>query len=306
MGENERPRGLDVSNWQGAIDWRRVAAQGLSFAYVKATEGTTFRDPYFAENASRAAEAGLAVGAYHFFRAKSVGEARAEAEFFLGQTADFRLTLPPALDVEIPPTGDPVAFREAVLAWLEYVSNRTLRPVVYSFPAFVVQYLGDPQFERYPLWIASWDRAPSEPLGAWKNWTFWQYTCSGIIDGITGRVCLDVHRGPLDLASEETPAPPPTDAPLISEASPASPPESPPLTPESEVEGRNEPGAAPHEETLPPDETSSLPHSEGNDTFAFRLLAAVRKILLFLFTRIFSPILRRTPNSHGDADARKE
>jgi len=282
MSENLKLRGLDVSNWQGAIDWPRVAAQGLSFAYVKATEGTTFCDPYFSENTKGATDAGLAVGAYHFFRAQSTGEAFAEAEFFLKQTEGFRLSLPPALDIEIPPTGDPAAFQGAVVAWLEYVSARTPRTaVVYSYPAFITQYLDDPRIAEYPLWIASWDRMPTGTIGAWEKWAFWQYTCSGSLNGISGRVCLDIHQGALDETASSL-----NKDPTKELAHNASLPQ-------------DEPKTAPNK-SLPSSQgtpSSSPPSTKFLRTIFHRALLVLLNIWIFLIDHLFIPLASRHSTS---------
>lgn len=76
-------QGIDVSHYQGDIDWKKVAGSGITFAFVKATEGETYKDPTFMRNAEGAADAGLLAGAYHFLKATSAAAARREAQFFL-------------------------------------------------------------------------------------------------------------------------------------------------------------------------------------------------------------------------------
>ena len=91
--------GIDVSNHQGQIDWSRVAADDVGYAYVKATEGKTFVDAYYARNVAAAEKAGVHVGAYHFFSLCSSG--RDQADAFLRTAPPRPTALPPAVDLEI-------------------------------------------------------------------------------------------------------------------------------------------------------------------------------------------------------------
>lgn len=92
-------RGVDVSAYQGQIDWETLADQGLSFAFIKATEGSSFEDPRFRENWTGARSAGLRVGAYHFFSFDSPGAS--QAQNFIGAVQGFEGMLPPVVDVEL-------------------------------------------------------------------------------------------------------------------------------------------------------------------------------------------------------------
>jgi lysozyme len=178
--------GIDVSHWQGAIDWRAVRGGGVEFAFIKATEGATYADPEFARNWAGAAEAGVMRGAYHYFR-PNVDPVK-QAENFL-RVAQIRPgDLPPVLDVE---TSDGVAgdaLLRSVRVWLETVERATgKRPVVYTYPDFWNRYASG-SVGAYPLWIATYSRdQPMVPVG-WSDWTFWQYTSTGRVAGIAGDV----------------------------------------------------------------------------------------------------------------------
>ncbi|MBD0318853.1 MAG: glycoside hydrolase family 25 protein [Gemmatimonadetes bacterium] len=192
--------GIDVSHWQGTIDWPAVRASGVDFAFIKATEGETYADPQFARNWAAAAQAGVMRGAYHYFRPGT--DPVKQAENFLRVTRTGGSDLPAVLDVEVSEglAGD--ALLRAVRAWLETVERATgKRPIVYTYPDFWNRYAaGSPG--PYPLWIANYGRSsPTVPIG-WTDWTFWQHTSTGRVPGIAGDV--DQNRfngGPSQLAA---------------------------------------------------------------------------------------------------------
>jgi lysozyme len=202
MSGNPPPRlkGIDVSHYQGHVDWQAVKAAGCAFAFAKATEGTGVTDPYFAANWAGMQAAGLARGAYHFFRPAE--DAKQQAAHFLSTVQLAPGDLPPVLDVE---TNDGVpnsAIVEGVQLWLEAVEPVTgVTPVIYTAASFWDAHLND-QFGSYPLWIAHYTAASSPaPLPAgWADWTFWQYSQSLAIAGVSGAADHDYFDGtPEDL-----------------------------------------------------------------------------------------------------------
>jgi lysozyme len=193
--------GLDVSDFQGAVDWPAVAAAGVGFAFAKATEGVDFVAETFARNWAGIRAAGLVRGAYHFFL--PLVDAQAQAEQFLATAAPGPGDLPPALDVEVRDGVDALTFVRLMGQWLDAVETATRRqPLIYASPSFLGA-LGDLRgFSRHPLWIADYGTsAPTAPRG-WRTYTFWQYTVSGNVNGIAGAVDLDLFNGsPKDLAA---------------------------------------------------------------------------------------------------------
>lgn len=182
-------RGIDVSHYQGRIDWRAVAGEGIGFAYVKATEGATFTDPAFARNWSGAAEAGIARGAYHRFRAGR--DAVAQADHFLSVVAPREGDLPPVLDVESTDGASDARLVRGVRAWLAEVERRTgVHPIVYTKPGFRRAHLGT-ALDDYPLWIAEYgvDSPSVDP------WHLWQHSERGRVAGIGTEVDLDRFNG---------------------------------------------------------------------------------------------------------------
>ena len=200
-----RLEGIDVSHWQGTIDWAKVRAAGKKFAYIKASEHTSFVDDKYQTNRSRAKSAGLKVGAYHFAR-PNIGttDAYAEADHFI-ETADWTSgELRPVLDLEDTGGLSSSALQTWVKAFVQRIYDRTgVRAVIYVSPAFWSNKMGNSTWfakNGYDvLWIAHWTTAssPSVPAENWggKSWTFWQYTSDGSVPGISGRVDLDRYNG---------------------------------------------------------------------------------------------------------------
>ncbi len=198
------PTGPDVASYQHpsgvTIDWSAVATGGSSFAFVKATEGTTYTNPYFAQDWSALATAGLIRGAYHYARPSStVGSAAAQAQYFVNTVGSFADLgdLPPVLDLE--QTGglapaDLVAWTQQYLTAVQSLTGRT--PILYTYPNFWHNAMADSTaFGQYPLWLASYSSTPPAPLPGWTAWTFWQYTSTGTLPGITGNVDISQFAG---------------------------------------------------------------------------------------------------------------
>ncbi|MEM6662405.1 MAG: GH25 family lysozyme [Pseudomonadota bacterium] len=186
-------RGIDVSHYQGRVDWQKVAASGVRFAYMKATAGHTYVDARFAFNKTASMAAGLYVGAYHFFIPNR--DPLQQAEHFLRTVEVAPGMLPPALDLEkhMKTSGD-TSLADKALIWLKRVENATgCRPIVYASRSFWEDYLGEP-LAGYPLWLAEYGKFAVLPKGA-KAWAFWQRSQTGRVDGIEGHVDLDLFAG---------------------------------------------------------------------------------------------------------------
>jgi len=200
--------GIDISHWQGPIDWTQVSAAGKRFAYMKASEGTTFVDPTYLTNWALARAAGMYVGAYHFANPSlDIGDAVAEANHFVDTALPASGELLPVLDLESSGGLAPADLIAWVQGYLEQVYQRTgARGVIYGSPNFWKTYMGDTTWfgaNGYEvLWVAHWTLAPAPTVagGDWggNGWTFWQYTSDGSVPGITGRVDLNRYNG-LDL-----------------------------------------------------------------------------------------------------------
>ncbi|MFD1885926.1 glycoside hydrolase family 25 protein [Paenibacillus wenxiniae] len=201
--QNSQVQGIDVSHWQGSIDWNRVKSSGKQFAFIKATEGKRYRDQQFLVNVNGARMAGMLVGAYHFVNAVNVADAKLEAANFVSRLQDAgganRFELPPVMDYESNPGNLSRSAIDAIaLAFLQEVERLSGRkPIVYTGNAFAQNFSS--ALSSYDLWIARYSntRVPDD-APAWKAWHFWQYTDSGQVSGISGGVDVNVYRGTLD------------------------------------------------------------------------------------------------------------
>ena len=191
-------RGLDLSAHNGVPDFNSIAAAGYSFVYLKASEGTSYRDPAFVRNYVAARRAGLAVGAYHFFRFECDGPG--QAENFLGATASCDLQLPAAIDIE--------EWRNPIDNGTEIISERldgmiTMLDVFYGPSIIYTNKNGDARFVRNhlddrDLWICSFTDPPLRR----RPWTLWQHSHIGKVPGVAGNVDLDVFNGDRDQWAE--------------------------------------------------------------------------------------------------------
>lgn len=189
-------QGIDVSHHQNTIDWNQVGAAGYQFAFIKALEGITSFDPDFQANWAGAEAVGLLRGAYHFYHPDDDPQEQAEAFLSIYQPSPG--DLPPALDIEITDSQSASTIVQGIQVWLSTVAEKVgVPPILYTDPSFWKS-LGTQQFGSYPLWIADYGVAsPSIPAG-WTRWTFWQYSETGSVSGITGTVDLNHFQGSLE------------------------------------------------------------------------------------------------------------
>jgi lysozyme len=191
--------GIDVSRFQGAIDWTRARAAGVSFAFIKATEGGDRLDAGFAGHWEGAGAAGVRRGAYHFFYFCT--PAATQARWFIRNVPRTRGALPPVVDLEWNPQSPtctyrppPEVVRAEALAFMDILEGHYgQRPIIYTDPAF---------WERNELWRLDgeevWLRAVREhPSDAYDGagWTFWQYSGTGLVPGVAGEADLNAFAG---------------------------------------------------------------------------------------------------------------
>jgi lysozyme len=188
--------GIDVSSYQGKIDWQKVKAMEedsvqVKFAIIKATEGVLLVDPYFQRNWREAAKTGIVCSAYHFFRPKKSGEW--QARFFL-QTVQFEKgDLPPVVDIEQLDGVHPEKMRKELKDFLFRIERKTgVKPIIYSGLSFYKDYL-DGYFEEYPLWVAHYYQ-PKLKLES-TRWVFWQHSDKARINGINHVVDFNAFNG---------------------------------------------------------------------------------------------------------------
>lgn len=194
-------RGVDVSAYQGEIDWPVLADQDLDFAFIKATEGSSHVDERFAANWAGARETDLLVGAYHFFSFESPGER--QAAHMIEQVPAVAGTLPPVVDLEYygdfaadpPSVAELRGILDPMLDALE--EHYGAPPIIYTTQEVRDRYLGA-DHDRYPLWIRSVVLTPDVPR---QDWEFWQYSDRDVLPGYAGEeehIDMNVFDGSLE------------------------------------------------------------------------------------------------------------
>ena len=192
-------QGIDVSKYQGDIDWNAVHGAGISFAWIKATEGGDHLDSKFLQNWSLAQAAGIPRGAYHFmFWCRPASQ---QAAWFLANVPNDPDALPPVLDVEWNGTSKlcpghiprevAIAEMKTILVAMERAYGK--RPVIYTSVDFHRDVMQG-EFTNYPIWVRSVKYYPTVKYGE-RVWHFWQHTAEGQIPGIRGYVDRNAFRG---------------------------------------------------------------------------------------------------------------
>ena len=191
--------GIDISRWQGAVDWPNARANGVNFAFLKATEGGDFVDPLFETNWRAACAAGVPVGAYHFWY--HCRPAIEQARWFFRNVPRTPGALPPVLDMEWTPFSPTCRIRPPVdqvraeaKVFLDALERHYgQRPIIYVTPDF----FEDTELWRvgpYDFWLRSVAGHPQD-VYAGRHWTFWQYSGTGLVPGIAGKTDLNVFAG---------------------------------------------------------------------------------------------------------------
>ena len=212
-------QGIDVSSWQGSIDFAQVRNAGIDIVYMKSSEGRSYIDPYFERNYQNAKANGLKVGFYHYVTARTVEQAREQANFFAsvisGKEPDCRL----AMDFESFGNLSVNQINEISKVFLETLQNATNKEVLIYSNSYSARTIFSRDLAIYPLWVANY--GVSEPGGndKWATWVGWQYTSTGRVAGISGNVDRNQF----------------TDGVLLSNTSPIPTPET-PSTPEQPTE----------------------------------------------------------------------
>ena len=183
-------QGIDLSRHQSKVNWDEVAADGVSFAFVKATEGRRYADSFYCRNWEEMRRVGIKRGAYHFFRPSM--DAKEQAENFMA-TVDMQYgDLPPVIDVEIDEDMPREEVAKQLKTWLYWVELKySIRPIIYTHYKFYNKFIAG-EFDKYPIWIAKYGGGEAPRLGGSAKWWFWQYGNKGKVKGIDGYVDLNV------------------------------------------------------------------------------------------------------------------
>lgn len=180
-------RGVDVSSYQGNINWEVLSSQDISFAFIKATEGSSFVDPYFEYNYTEAQKSDLRIGAYHFFSFDSEGET--QADHFITTVNKIENMLPPVVDFEFygdkernPPEAQSARDQLDILL-LKLEEYYGIKPIIYATEKSYSMYLSE-YYQEYDIWIRNVISSPN--ISDNREWTFWQYTNREKLEGYDG------------------------------------------------------------------------------------------------------------------------
>lgn len=202
-------QGMDVSVFQGDIDFQQVRAYGIEVVYIRAGEGDGYIDPYFEQNYRNALDAGLKIGYYHFVTATNIEEARSQAEFFYSLMEGKTIDCYPAMDFESFPGLSVPEINEIGAAYLEQLSSLLgYHAAIYS-DVNNVETIWDSSFTRYPLWVAEYGTGMPQSTGNWTDWSGFQYSDMGTVNGIDGAVDLDYFKESIFITPSQRPEPEP-------------------------------------------------------------------------------------------------
>jgi len=183
-------RGVDLSHWQGTVDWATVAKNDVDFVFL----GTRYAgevDPLFRENAKGAEAAGIDIGVYIYSYATSVDQARMEADFVLDLIKDYPISYPVVFDAENHDTLGALPkdqITAIVNAFCDRIREAGYYPILYANDYWLSEILDMSVLSKYPVWAAAYERLPK-----WENYVMWQGTETGIIPGIEGGVDIDLQ-----------------------------------------------------------------------------------------------------------------
>lgn len=183
--------GIDVSSWQGEIDFSQVKASGIEVVYIKSSEGFRSVDSYFEQNYANAKNAGLKVGFYHYVTARSVEDAVKQANFFVstisGKNPDCKL----AMDFESFGSLGREEINQIALTFMQTVKNVSGKDVIIYSDEYNANSTFESNLAIYPLWVAQYEVSEPTVREHWSNWAGWQYTDRGEVPGISSYVDRD-------------------------------------------------------------------------------------------------------------------
>lgn len=185
--------GVDLSKWQGAVDFTQIKAVGKTYVFVKLSQGADGFDPNYQRNIADARATGLYVGSYHFYTTDHTAQSQFDN---LAKHLDLKAgDLPLVVDIEVLSKNSIPDLASELKTFLDLIENKYgIKPIIYSGENFANEYLKG--FADYPLWLAEYTGAPAPKLPLdWNAWAFWQHSQSGSVPGVNGAVDLDRFNG---------------------------------------------------------------------------------------------------------------
>lgn len=200
--EAEEEEGIDVSEWQGSINFNEVVNAGIESVYIKATEGFDYYDPYYRSNYENAKANGINIGFYHYLTAQTTAEAYEQADFFVSAISGLDVQMKFALDYEEFYQLDKNEISDIALAFMNRVRELTGEECVMYVSAYYANHYFREDVSTYALWVAEWGVSQPYLSGPWYSYDGWQYSDRGLVRGINTYVDRDLYQ--TDIFLEET------------------------------------------------------------------------------------------------------
>lgn len=199
-------QGIDVSEWQGNIDFRKVKEDGIEVVYIRSSQGFSYEDSKFERNYEEAKKQGLKIGAYHYVTARTEEEGKQQAKFFISLLSNKKIDCKLAMDFEYFDGLTKEEINKIALAFLKEVERLSGKKAVVYSDTYNAIHTFNKDVAAYPLWVAQYGVNEPQSNGNWDNWEGWQYTSRGRINGINGNVDRDKYTKEILLAeSSEIP-----------------------------------------------------------------------------------------------------
>ena len=186
-------RGIDVSKWQGDINWKKVAASGIDFAMIRSSYGKEHTDEMLKKNVAGCEKYGIDYGFYHYTYAKSVSEAKKEAKYFLSRIKNYNPTYPVVLDIEEDyfKQMSRKKVTDIIVAFMTELENAGYYATLYSYANFFRDHVDMSRVKKYDIWVASWGDEEKLNNAYDGHYGMWQYSSTGSVKGIAGEVDLN-------------------------------------------------------------------------------------------------------------------
>ncbi len=194
--------GIDVSGYQGNINYSEVAQAGIEIVYMKSSEGSNYVDSHFERNYTEAKRNGLKVGVYHFLTARSVAQAETQAQFFVSLISGKNIDCKLAMDFESFGNLNKQQINEIAIAFINKVRELSQKDVVVYSNTYDATYIFEGEVTEYPLWVAQYGVSEPQDNGNWTSWVGWQYADDGEVNGINARV--DMNRFTKEILLDDT------------------------------------------------------------------------------------------------------
>lgn len=204
-------KGIDVSEWQGDIDFKKVKEAGIEIVYIRAGQGFSYEDAKFERNYEQAKKYDLKVGAYHYVTARDEEQARKQAKFFVSLVCHKKIDCKLAMDFESFPNLSKSEVNKIGVAFLEEVERLSGKKAIVYSDTYNASSVFEGAITKYPLWVAQYGVEQPQDNGNWSYWEGFQYTDSGRIPGIEGNVDRDQYTK--DILLENSTEIPHTDRP---------------------------------------------------------------------------------------------